>query len=420
MKTRSMIQLLMALALFTRCSCERSIDIEGDQDVSTDSLADVAIDTMADPMSDSALPDGIAPDGTPLDVAGDGSAVDVPTTDVPWDPPIDNLGEPGWRDSVEPVCREDGGHYRTVDIWSDDRGVFVAIPLFDSIADGARILMNEGTGWFDLTAVMGTGPEGLAIEHLTGLPGGDLFGWSQISQLTVIDPSDGTVNRPGISLMDLWVVDENLAYGLISGDPNLVKYEDGSWGPYPGETLPYDVIRVWGDETSVFVGGENGIVMTSEDGTWIVHDTGTLSAIVSFWGFSGTDLWAGTSSGKLMHYDGSDWAFVSWPDPGDDADDCRRTGKPINGMWGADGMLFLHTGDALLMYDGHDFTILGYWPGTQTVVEGINYCAGRLLIQSIWGNSPNEVFLAVEESEISLNTCEEYVLWWDGTSFHWF
>ena len=49
-------------------------------------------------------------------------------------------------------------------------------------------------------------------------------------------------------------------------------------------------------------------------------------------------------------------------------------------------------------------------------------CPGDLNIRAIWGNSVDEVFLLMASTRIVPHpSCGDYfLLWWDGSEFHWF
>ena len=95
------------------------------------------------------------------------------------------------------------------------------------------------------------------------------------------------------------------------------------------------------------------------------------------------------------------WTRVDWPD--------METESQIHDMWGSDGELFFTTGRQLVRWDGESFETIGMWLGT------------GLSINAIWGNSTDEVFLAVGESDVVTSDCGPvYLMWWDGSEFHWF
>ena len=107
----------------------------------------------------------------------------------PWDPPIENLGEPGWRDSTEPWCDELMGenprHYG-YDVWSDAEAVFVLLYEGVCLSDGdcielSRVYRNGGTDWtLYMEDVYGDEPgeDPLVLTRIVGLPNthGILFG----------------------------------------------------------------------------------------------------------------------------------------------------------------------------------------------------------------------------------------------------
>jgi len=246
---------------------------------------------------------------------------------------------------------------------------------------------------------------------LKGIPGGTMYllqygTWCEWGAVT-----DGSLDLERSDFTFMFVVDENLAYAY---GPGFVYFDGTSWGPYT-ETPPREADIIWADSSSLFLAGRSGIVMSRETDGWRVHDTHTLENFMAIWGFSESDIWAGTDQGRLFHWDGMNWEGVDWPDMGDSTDPCRPTGQPIEGMWGADGTLFFHNGSQLVMHDGSGFTVLLYAPG-----EGVDCGDDRMGIHDIWGNSADEVFLSVTSNQESSSCWPRYLLWWDGTNFHWF
>jgi hypothetical protein len=355
--------------------------------------------------------DGFPVDGTPTDGPG--------TTDASWDPPVDGMGEPGWRDSVDPVCREDLGVSSAVGLWSDERGVFVILGTMSGMTQ-ASLIWNGGTGWSTIATLGDMYEISDLANSLTGFPGGDVIAFSPYSGMRIFSPPDWSSSIMDFYPAHVFVVDHDLAYATLDGDPRLARYDGSSWGPFPGEPLPYTGRLVWADGTSVFVAGDAGMILSYEDEHWTVHDTRTMEPFISLWGFSADDVWAGTTRGHLLHWDGLEWRTVEWPNLGDDSDECHASTSGIEGMWGVDGVLFFHSSEQLVMWDGVEFVTLGYWPGEKVEEDGIFYCVGGLHVHSIWGNSPTELFIAIEESERVPHVCDEYIMWWDGSLFHWF
>lgn len=348
---------------------------------------------------------------------------DTSAGDVAPSAPIDVATSTGWGDSTKPMCRES---YYTgpVDLWADDRGVVALLPLettlggFMSELPPALVAFNDGSGWRDL-AQLGI-PSWTPPRRAVGFPGGPLLVYSEESELFWVDLEQGTATSEDVQLRHVFVVGSELAYGLATGDPQLVFYDGDSWGPFPGEPLPYQLDHVWADESAVFCAGDNGLILSHGEVGWTVHDTGTLEAITALWGFAGDDVWAGTSGGDLLHWDGDQWSQVPWPGPGDESDMCQSNNRPIDGMWGTDGRLFFHNDVALMRHDADGFRVLAHWPGE--LVEkapGWSDCVGDVHIRELWGTSPSDVFLLVEEGDEVEDRCAEYLLWWDGVGFRW-
>ena len=132
--------------------------------------------------------------------------------------------------------------------------------------------------------------------------------------------------------------------------------------------------------------------------------TSGTDRLSSIWGSSASDVFAVGSVpwSEILHYDGSDWTSMDWPNSEIDI-------RQVRALWGSEGILYIVTTHQLAMWDGSSFSVLGYWEGS-----GIG-------IDEIWGNSPDEVFLAVIQPRTSSGDCgPEYLLMWDGHEFHWF
>ena len=396
-----MYRLVFLSVFVTGCSCQHGIGITGQDDIDEDVDHD--------------------------------STLDIPVGDPVWDPLLEGLGEPGWRDSTEPYFRCDGWLLDSWSIWSDARGVFTITELRNP-GDASwptedpeespthhRVAFNDGTGWrflFDEWAGGGT-----CQEKLTGMPDGPLYVFAEITDECWWEAgTDSGITLEILESKAVHVVDETLALAFRSG--GLLIYWDGdSWGPYPPDPIPYDVDHLWADHSSVWVAGDEGLILSEEDGGWRIHDTGTLEQISSLWGFADNDVWAGTRSGELLHWNGDIWENIEWPDRGESAEppSCGLSGESIRGMWGSDGVLFFHTNHQVAMWDGADFTVIGYWPGEDVWRDGEWHgCENGIAIRDMWGNSHDEVFFAVLSSEFHDEPCgDEFLLWWDGTEFHW-
>ena len=116
---------------------------------------------------------------------------------------------------------------------------------------------------------------------------------------------------------------------------------------------------------------------------------------MSVWAFSQDDVWAGTSGTQLVHFDGSDWS-VAWT-----AQMCR--GRGISSMWGAEGQLYFTTAKGLYLRRDATTTTIADWG-----------CQPNLDTRSLWGNSLDELFIAVAD-ESSPQCGETIALLYDGS-----
>jgi len=421
---RSLILCLAAAGLLAGCGCSES-------DLLGDTATDHGVETLEDPAFDGTWDPPL--DGT-WDPPPDGTW--DPPFDATWDLPVDNLGEPGWRDSTDPFCRDSGWYVMSWDVWSDTRGVFAIVvemnpgpstwPTDDpAMAPGrSYVAFNDGTGWSERFVELTGFEDSMCTGDLTGIPGGTLLRRIQDGFMC----GEGTMTDGGLTLENmvaqaLFVVDDTLAYAILSS--GLLLYYDGAgWGPYPPDPIPYGASILWADRSSIFVAGSSGVIMSEEGEGWRIHDTGTIEDVSTLWGFGPDDVWAGTYSGSLLHLSGGIWQRVDWPDMGDSSDpmSCRHRGDSITGMWGSGGVLYFHTSNQIAMWDGAGFTVLGYWPGVDVDLPGGGHdCGGRIGVNAIWGNSADEVFLAVTDPGRTISDCgAEMLLWWDGHAFHWF
>jgi len=353
---------------------------------------------------------------TGIDVPGDTSASEPAPDYAPndWEPDISDLGETGWGESTEPWCPDNPHEFASAhpeDIWSAPGNVFVltgssnydhttGIPFEDTF-----IWQNSGAGWVRIHEYHGDYRGG--YKDLSGFSDSSLllleWGPADTCAVTLIEDGSSECFLTGPDVQDLFVVNENLAYALR--DNRLICYDGTSWGPYPVVDTPYDVRNLWADETEVFCTGAGGTIISIEEGDWKIHDTRTLDDIGVILGFDGDDVWAVHGATGLMHFDGTGWTSVSWAESLTfDAYDS------IRGLWGSeDGVLFIHTDDYLVKHDERGFTLLLDLSYDNTV-----------FIQSIWGNSATEVFVALYDEDYDTGCGSQFLLWWDGSEFHWF
>ncbi|MBI5489294.1 MAG: hypothetical protein HY905_18310 [Deltaproteobacteria bacterium] len=355
----------------------------------------------------------------------------------PWRPPIEDIGESGWRDSTEPWvppalpdCRFT--RFFPLDVWCEPGGV-VASYGWDEFEvtpeGGARglgtyfsVAHNDGTGWVEwFRPTCGSGGSGATCVYmLDGRLAEGILGHG-VDAVGLITP-EGVASRWSelVPIEQFWVVNEHLAYALWS--ERVVRFDGTGWSPLPAEPPSGSYKLLWGDETELWIAGNDGAVAEWTGDSWRIHSAGTIADFTAIWGMGDRRVWL-ASGGALRFHDLDDtWSEVPWPDASADAP-CRGDAG-IRGFWGAGEVLFFHTGDQVIRWDGVNFEVLGYWPARR---EGGN-CVGGLVIAAMWGNTTDEVFFAVMDRNTSVTPeCpggygspgRPFVLYWDGTTFHW-
>lgn len=342
--------------------------------------------------------------------------VDDPT----WEPPVDGMSDPGWSDSTAPWCNPTGVHSHSLDVWSDPLAIYVSMSIPRGPHSQEFVYRNDGTGWIQYSEAGGDGSM-RAVRKIVGVPGtGHLFGYGN---RLLADITDSGIYWEDFTAVDVSVVNDSLAYALRGEglpDPPILRWNGSTWGPLPGDPLPYQATAIWADDTSLFCAGEGGLVVSYNDESWYIHDTGTTHDFHEIWGFSDSDIWAAAHAYEggsyVYHYNGETWQSVEPPRiPEEWRNECNHDG--ISEFWGVDGTLFYTGASGFGMWNGTSFEAIGFWPSEY--VEG-GYCTGGMEARGIWGNAVDEVFLAMSGSTETAPGCGyEFILWWDGSHFHW-
>jgi hypothetical protein len=339
---------------------------------------------------------------------------------APWELPVPKsmLGDPGWRDSDEPLCTEQFGFALAQSVWSDSRGVFLIAITNDgnsqpgdpscAFCPDEAMYFNSGTGWQTLDPA---GPRIGGRTELTGIDSGPLILYGEATTLPMSSPcglamiDDGVRScEPLLSVLDVSVVNEQLAYALLEGE--LLSFDGTSWGPLP--QLPpagSDLTSIWAND-SVLMAADRfaGRIASLRAGSWSIENTRTTDTFSTLWGNAADDVWAGTYQGTLHRLTGATWDEVSWsgsscPDP------------TIYGMWGVGETLYFHTRTTLARWNGSEVEVLLEMP--------CNHSDDDPRITSIWGNAADELFVGVSDPSASKRRCGTVlVLHFDGSRFH--
>jgi hypothetical protein len=306
-----------------------------------------------------------APDGA--------SSIEVDADTMgPWTLP--HSGGPTWRSSTSPYCHPENVFFN--DLWSDSRGVYVITDMPNAL------YFNSGKGWTSVT------PQPSAMDRLSGLPGGALVLYGQGDcGAYFFDGKQQTCALAVPGVEQLFVAGSQRIHALI--DNRLFSY-DGSYFVQNGGALPKvpwpAEYRLWADEQVVVVTAEQGKVyrrVAAGDDT-LVNPTGQDATAV--WGFARDDLWLGDAQGRLSHWDGTSWSTITLATGA-----CAR----IEQLWGASGVLFAATDSTVYRVQGGLIDVV--LPGP-CLEEGISMgIFEQVVIARIWGNSPEELFIALME-----------------------
>jgi hypothetical protein len=264
------------------------------------------------------------------------------------------------------------------------------------------IYFNDGTGWEIYFEEESSTDEGPGDQNLTGIQNGPLvlYGWNELyidgdyqeCGLAMIE--DGVRTCEPVSWMDfVFVVNDQLAYGLYDG--SVIQYDGKSWGPLPGFIQNVWINRIWANETHLFGTMDAGRIVMNHDDAWEQLNTRTLQSFSAIWGFSENDVWAGTYEGGLFRFDGEAFEEIDW-----NGDGCNND-PAILGMWGSGGILYLHTGAAIMRVEDEKIEDLLSFP---CIDEEMDY-EESTSITSVWGNSPNEVFFSVRDGSFPRREC---------------
>lgn len=155
-----------------------------------------------------------------------------------------------------------------------------------------------------------------------------------------------------------------------AGDAGKLLRYDGTWTPHGGSTTE-GLAAIWGASASeVWIGGISGTLLHF-DGTVISSaSSGILASILSIYGLSASDVWAGADD-KALHFDGTTWQTVS------------TASKPVRGIWGATtSQIWAGTiSGSVLHYDGKAWTATTLPGGDPNEV-----------VMSVWGSAATDVW----------------------------
>jgi hypothetical protein len=205
---------------------------------------------------------------------------------------------------------------------------------------------------------------------------------------------------------------------FITGDNgNILRSDNSTWISMETHTVK-DLHAIWGTAVSdIFAVGESGLILHYDGSVWSPLNSGITLDLAGVWGTSATDVFAVGTSGTILHYDGSAWSSMT-----------GGTTNDLNSIWGSDNSDVFAVGKAgtILHYDGSvwsllnsgvTFDIKGVWGASATNVfsVGVN---GTILhydgsdwssmtsgithnLYAVWGTSGTDVFVVGEPGIIT-------------------
>lgn len=340
----------------------------------------------------------------------DGAVVPEPPPPPAWDPPFD-LGEPGWRDSTEPLCSPYAGRplHLGLDIWADRRGVFVLETIHNSgtfgghfpYPDGTTLQLNDGSGWrswLDLPAEPGTG----GAVGLKGTPRGPVWLWPGACTLRRVAGPDDT--------SCVYVDDRNIAdVHMLTATSGWILLGDSlHWLDEAGteEVAALDSddhpASVWGETERAIVQARAAIYRVARDtGTTVLRRAEPGEDFTALWAESASRFWVATETGRLLRFDGGEWTAVASVDAytfelWSDGSSLYFAASSLFGRWTEE------TGVEVFLD----------YPGTESTV-GIVAMTGEA--------ERGDVYLAFLDGDFVEYACgPAMIVWFDGERFHRF
>jgi hypothetical protein len=352
---------------------------------------------------------------------GRGLAQDTRADPPSWLPPI-ALGASGWQSSAEPFCDTSQKPVTSLGIWADQRGVFVSMTAQCPrgwCEDGAFALQfNDGSGWRVRLTDSTQSPVYPSTNRLSGWPQGPvvLLDYTPFDFAPSVTATDSvifvgtwdTTVQPRLGALDgaaavaAYGVGPDHGYVLVqeNSDPatsSVHEYASGTWRKLA--VLPTKAYAIWADgETVLVAGAGEGVYRRVSAAAEFERIAGVPAGdYFSVWAFADSDVWVGSGSGQLVHFDGASWKLFS-----------TRSEQPIQRLWGSDQRLFYISNAEFGRAD-------------QSGIEVLIRDGSGLRFWDLWGRTKAEVFLTVTDSSLASFRCgEKRALWYDGAEFHRF
>jgi len=301
-----------------------------------------------------------------------------------------------FRNSRVALCSQVYGRPGQHSIWSDGKSVYF---VGSNVSSTGFVYSNNGTGWgeqaFPARDFRGVaGPAGYLQLFLQQNSTG--CGVALLSQGAIICSAPTRVDQ-------IAVVSQALSFALAEGG-QVIRFSDNYWmrvgarldtGAMP--QVPHG--SIWGTQKRLFVTTVSGSLYRFESPAGAnpvgQPENAPVMTYSALFGFSENDVWAGTTDGALVHFDGNRW------DPTTIVPNC---GGGVQALWGSNGILYAISDNVLVRVIQRKAEVLSR-----------EECDGPKWV-SLWGDSPQEVYLVQNDTSLENGACgSTRLFWFNGT-----
>jgi hypothetical protein len=306
--------------------------------------------------------------------------------------PSSDAGRP-WRETREPFCDRATGRVDSLDVWSDTRGVFVLMGR----AGRERIWSNPGQGWTILQEAAADGDG----RRLSGFDNGPLVKYGLFGcGVHFVEAGQQSCTIALSEVGGFFPVRRDRAYATHYDQ--VLAYDGEYWqqlgSPLSSPTAVY-AKQLWANDTALLVATNQGVFAGSSSTRALEPDPNLPRAgYESVWQTPAGTRFAGASRGELWRRGAGTWG-LAWEET------CERS--PTR-LWGSGETVFFATQRTFGMHDPAGASAIEQWP-----------CSGSVRIAGLWGNAPDEVFIALIDESLQNSECgEALLLWYDGANLH--
>src|SRR5688572_11723443 len=160
----------------------------------------------------------------------------------------------------------------------------------------AGVITAQANGSSEISATLGSLKATSKVTILVGAPSATAWG----------------VDRQGlteVSLLGLWAASPTSVF--VSGqDGVILRWTGDAWRAMATPTSE-TIVGIWGtSETNVFAVGSNGVILRYDGTAWKAMQSGTTATLLEVWGIDETHVYATGSGGTMLRFDGTSWSAM--------------------------------------------------------------------------------------------------------------